>query len=381
MNQARPLLTVELLVRAVGCTRKNAERYVEFLNLACSEYGIVKPSHLAAFLAQIGHESGSFQWARELWGPTPAQQRYEGRRDLGNTQPGDGRRFAGAGLIHTTGRANYATLRERLRQRLGGCPDFEAEPEALQQPKWAAYSATDFWDRHNLNALAEAGEFERITRRINGGLNGHADRVKRWEKAKAAFAELQQPEEKDVNPFVMAALPEVLKAAPALIDLFKGESKSSERNAEVAKVAVGIAKEAIGAANEQELVQRLETEPQAREVVKEAIETRWFEVQQAHDRALSAARDYALKYAQQKDVRIVLLNMTFLELLTIAFMFSGVIGGLLVLFLGEVSAELKGMIVGLILVESVVGVRKFWFGNVGSTMDSESKKGGKAEPA
>ncbi len=66
------------------------------------------PARAAAFLAQVGHESGQLRYLREIWGPTPAQVRYEGRADLGNAQPGDGKRFMGRGLIQITGRKNYA---------------------------------------------------------------------------------------------------------------------------------------------------------------------------------------------------------------------------------------------------------------------------------
>ena len=67
-------------------------------------------------------------------------------------------------------------------------PDFEADPEALALPEWAALSAADFWEDHGLNALADAGDFERITKRINGGLNGYADRLARFNEAREVLA-------------------------------------------------------------------------------------------------------------------------------------------------------------------------------------------------
>jgi putative chitinase len=147
-------------------------------------YSIDTPARQAAFLAQVGHESGGLRYVRELWGPTDAQERYEGRLDLGNTQPGDGERFKGHGLIQTTGRANHAKVRDRLRERFDDVPDFEAEPESLMEPKWACLSAADYWDMHKLNVLADAGDFRRITKRINGGFNGYDDRLARWELAR-----------------------------------------------------------------------------------------------------------------------------------------------------------------------------------------------------
>jgi len=74
-------------------------KYVNALNVACKQYDISTPKRIAAFLAQIAHESGMFRYSREIWGPTPAQIRYEGRRNLGNTQSGDGKRYMGRSLV------------------------------------------------------------------------------------------------------------------------------------------------------------------------------------------------------------------------------------------------------------------------------------------
>lgn len=158
------------------------------LNAACEQYEINTLYPLAAFLATVGHETQGLRHLREVWGPTPAQLRYEGRKDLGNVVPGDGFRFRGRGGIHTTGRANYRRLTRRLRARLGPtAPDFERSPELLEQPKWAAMAAADYWDMHNLNARADAGDFDAITRIVNGGFNGKEDRDRRWERAKAVL--------------------------------------------------------------------------------------------------------------------------------------------------------------------------------------------------
>lgn len=187
-------VTPATLAKCWGCSPAVAQRWAEPLSVACAFYGIDTPPRLAAFLAQTGHESGSGRWVSEIWGPTEVQSRYEGREDLGNTQPGDGSKFRGHGLIQTTGRANHARVRDRLRERFPALdvPDFETEPQALTLPQWAALSAADYWDDRGLNALADVGDFERITRRINGGLNGLADRRKRWARAKAALQALSQ---------------------------------------------------------------------------------------------------------------------------------------------------------------------------------------------
>lgn len=176
-------LTAQQIQAGTGATAARAAAWQPHLHAACAIFSIDTPQRLAAFLAQIGHESGRLVYVREIWGPTPAQRRYEGRVDLGNTQPGDGRRYLGRGLIQTTGRSNYRGTRDGLRQLaqpaadMTHVPDFEAEPELLEQPAWAALSAAWFWHSRGLNALADTGDFKGITRKINGGLNGQADRL------------------------------------------------------------------------------------------------------------------------------------------------------------------------------------------------------------
>jgi putative chitinase len=118
------------------------------------------------FLAQIGHESGELRYVREL----ASGAAYENRSDLGNTQPGDGVRFRGRGLIQLTGRHNYEAIEREL-----GLSVLE-NPQLLETPELAARSAGWFWYKNNLNALADLGKFDTITRRINGGLNGKEDR-------------------------------------------------------------------------------------------------------------------------------------------------------------------------------------------------------------
>lgn len=174
-------ITPEIVKAATGSTIARAALWSDALQAACDRYGIGTPTRAAAFLAQIGHESGHLIYVREIWGPTPAQKRYEGRKDLGNTVPGDGKRFMGRGLIQITGRANYA----RAATALG--LDLLNHPELLEEPANAALSAAWFWSTHGLNELADAGEFEAITRRINGGLNGEADRVALYDAAKHAL--------------------------------------------------------------------------------------------------------------------------------------------------------------------------------------------------
>ncbi len=161
----------------------------DVISPAMDVFEINNPARKAAFLAQIGHESGCGKWLKEIWGPTEAQLRYEGRKDLGNLRPGDGHRFAGRGFLQITGRSNYMQARDKMRLVLSSTPDFEQSPELLEMPRWAAYSAAWFWKSHGLNELADEGDFERVTRKINGGLNGYDQRLALWEECKMAFGD------------------------------------------------------------------------------------------------------------------------------------------------------------------------------------------------
>jgi putative chitinase len=170
-------ITTQQLLQILPNAGAHAGVFVPLLNVAMVRFQIVGTKRMAAFMAQIGHESGQLVHVKELWGPTAAQAKYEGRADLGNTQPGDGFRYRGRGLLQITGRANYAACGETLGLNL------VTQPELLEQPRYACLSAAWFWAGNGLNTLADGGKFETITRRINGGLNGQADRLELWERA------------------------------------------------------------------------------------------------------------------------------------------------------------------------------------------------------
>ncbi len=175
----------ETLSVCTGATQTRAQAWALPITSAMSQYQIDSPVRQAAFLAQIGHESGGMNWTSELWGPTAQQDKYEPpselATELGNTQPGDGKLFRGRGLIMITGRANYAAVGQSL------CLDCTNNPDLLSQPEWAALSAAWWWQTHRLNELADAGNFQQITRVINGGLTGEADRERLWTAAKQAL--------------------------------------------------------------------------------------------------------------------------------------------------------------------------------------------------
>lgn len=173
-----PWISLEQFRKAAGLSGVKAQGWYPHVSTACMEFGITSPARIAAYIAQVGHESGGFVYTREIWGPTTAQQRYEGRADLGNRNIGDGRRFAGRGLIQITGRSNY----EAVSKGLG--IDFVNDPILLEHPANAARSAAWWWANNGCNQIADTGDFERLTKRINGGTNGLADRLERWNRAK-----------------------------------------------------------------------------------------------------------------------------------------------------------------------------------------------------
>jgi predicted chitinase len=161
--------------------------YLPHLNAAMRASGIgATMLRTAAFVAQLAHESGEFRWMEEIWGPTPAQLRYEAPNDLalrlGNSEPGDGKRFKGRGPIQITGRFNYAKYGKLLGR------DLVANPALAAAPELAFATAGLFWQTNGLNELADADDFMKITRRINGGTNGLADRQMYYVRAKAALA-------------------------------------------------------------------------------------------------------------------------------------------------------------------------------------------------
>jgi putative chitinase len=154
-----------------------AATFTEPLVAALQANQINTPLRQAHFLAQLGHESGSLRYTAELASGTA----YEGRTDLGNTQPGDGPRFKGRGLIQITGRANYTSYgNARGKDYVTGL-----NPTLLAtDPNIAADCSGWFWATRNLNELADNDDLLTITKRINGGTNGLDDRTRRLKLAK-----------------------------------------------------------------------------------------------------------------------------------------------------------------------------------------------------
>lgn len=171
------MITFAQLKQIVPTISDKAEVFVPYLNDTMAEYDITTPRQIAAFIAQLAHESGAFKYTTEI----ASGDAYQGRADLGNIYPGDGRRYKGRGLIQVTGRANYAKV-----SRVFG-HDFVANPELLATPQFAVRSAGWFWQNIKGNGLMSLPEdwrsatkkyspFQYLTWRINGGLNGYAER-------------------------------------------------------------------------------------------------------------------------------------------------------------------------------------------------------------
>lgn len=153
-----------ILIHAPAAT---VARFYPALLAALQTGAMDTPRRQAHFLAQVAHESGELRYTEEI--ATGAA--YEGRKDLGNTRPGDGPRYKGRGLIQLTGRANYAAY-----GKARGA-DFLKTPERISaEPALAADVAVWFWQRHSLNAAADRNDIVAITRAINGGQNGLANR-------------------------------------------------------------------------------------------------------------------------------------------------------------------------------------------------------------
>ncbi|MEO6456183.1 MAG: glycoside hydrolase family 19 protein [Ginsengibacter sp.] len=193
-------MTLGQLKEATCSPTSCAEKFFPFIIETCGRYEINTPVRKLCFLAHVGHESGGLFYTEEL----ASGAAYEGRKSLGNTQPGDGISFKGRGLIQITGRANY----ESIGNSLG--VDFITSPTLLggknikvctaNQLKYAALSAGWFWSSRKLNTIADLinikstidggsnlENFKILTKKINGGLNGLHDRLNRYKTGQKYF--------------------------------------------------------------------------------------------------------------------------------------------------------------------------------------------------
>ena len=167
--------TLTALFARMGAQKPIAEELGLAANVHFRTYGILDSGlRLAHFMGQCGHESGGFRYMEEI----ASGAAYEGRADLGNTQPGDGRRFKGRGPIQLTGRANY----RRVGRMIG--IDLERHPEIVSHPSIGLLVGCVYWSDRKLNAKADADDLLGLTKAINGGTNGLEDRRRRTAQAK-----------------------------------------------------------------------------------------------------------------------------------------------------------------------------------------------------
>jgi len=200
------MVTLELLQKVCPKTKKAVlEKYVDALNDVCQYYDMYQnPKRAAAFIAQIAHESGGFNAvvenlnysakglmttfkkyfpdeatakAYERQPEKIANRVYANRMKNGPESSGDGFKFRGRGLIQLTGRDNYTRFSEGLGISLDETVAY------LETPEGAVSSAGWFWDNNSLNAFCDRDDFVGLTKRINGGTIGLADRQHHYELA------------------------------------------------------------------------------------------------------------------------------------------------------------------------------------------------------
>lgn len=172
--------------------------FVDNLNKYGEIYGITNYLRLCHFVAQCAQECDHFNTLEEY----ASGVAYEGRTDLGNTHPGDGRRYKGRGYIQITGRANYISVGTKLGYDLVG------HPELAETPEIAVLVALEYWKSRNLNIKADRDDIEGITRGVNGGLNGYAERKLFLSRAKTEFLK---------NPPFVNFTPEIDPVGPVVI--------------------------------------------------------------------------------------------------------------------------------------------------------------------
>lgn len=186
-----------------NCAAAKRTDYLPFIQQAMQEFEITSYLREAAFLAQLAHESGELRYMEEI----ASGSAYEGRKDLGNTQPGDGKRYKGRGPIQLTGRANYQKYGDLLGIDLINNPTVAATKEV------GFRIAGEFWKLNGLNPLADQQDFKQITKRINGGYNGLDDRTKYYNRAKQV---LNKDDAVDASAPAATVPPVVADAVPAV---------------------------------------------------------------------------------------------------------------------------------------------------------------------
>lgn len=326
------MITQGLLARAMPHAGERALIFAEWLEAARRRWVGDTPSHVAMWLAQIAHESGSLLFVREI----ATGEDYEGRTDLGNNVKGDGVRFKGRGLMQVTGRRNYAACGRDLGV------DLVSNPELLEDPRWASESAGWVWNKFGCAALMSGTDpVFAVTRRINGGTNGLQDRRANYawilpivQAAAMSPPQIEVPAEAPdtsakeepiiekpaiarqtggrMAPLLLAALTTLLQSAPTLIRAF-GSGERSERNAQAAeKVAQAIAenpkavelvgeitRQATGAPTIVAAAELAAEDPSVGRRIDRVVQERWYELTEAGGGGISGAREFMLRATAQ----------------------------------------------------------------------------------
>ena len=187
-------LDAAALAQVMGSTVARAASLLPHYIGAMHAAEINTAKRAAMWAAQLGHESVGLVYMEEI----ASGAAYEGRRDLGNTQPGDGVRYKGRGPIQLTGRNNYGAFSRWAHSKgfVNSPTHFVDNPQEVSQPKWGFLAASYYWTvaRPQINGLADRGDLEGVTRAINGGLNGLADRRTRYNRALGMGTRLLPPQ-------------------------------------------------------------------------------------------------------------------------------------------------------------------------------------------
>jgi putative chitinase len=173
-------MTKQEFIKLVPSNPSLADRYYQPIKDTMDKFNIDTPLRQSHFISQLLHETGNLQYTQEI----ASGKAYEGRKDLGNTQVGDGARFKGRGLFQLTGRANYKAFGDYIGVDLIKNPELVAN-----NPKIGSLVAGWFWNVKKLNKKADNDDIIGVTKSINGGLNGIADRVEKLKNAKAVITE------------------------------------------------------------------------------------------------------------------------------------------------------------------------------------------------
>lgn len=170
------MITKEMLRKLAPTAKEEIISHLaENLDDQLAKYNIDNYLRVCHFLAQAAHESASFRTLEEY----ASGAAYEGRKDLGNVNPGDGKRYKGRGIFQLTGRANYRTYGQKLGY------DLEGNPDLAKDPLISIKTACEYWNSRKLSELADKDDVRGITKKINGGFNGLDDRIQYLQKAKA----------------------------------------------------------------------------------------------------------------------------------------------------------------------------------------------------